>query len=1264
MNLIIKKVCFLVGLTLCVVAESCCQVVTSTRNGLWTDPLVWDSGQVPTLENATETIINHEIVIPGAIAVSIRNVVLNGRLTVEQGTVVDLVADALLDKKDLQVLGVLVLSDGAVLNGTSISNTSFESGARYIHLQGPLGFIPYAVWDANSTIEIAGFKTQGYINIAHSESWKQNFGHVVYNCSQQTTAFVDLNGYLRNIAGNLVVQSTNNQTLRLSTTQNPTISIGGSLIIEGPSKVWFSTTPSNAVINIQNDFRYRSTSSGISYLTTKGTVAVNVDGSMEINSPGRIHMASTSADSVGTRQATINLGENLNITAGVIVAPPIPGKGIIRFSGGDVQAVSASSTGSSFQGNIDYIVENTSTVNLGTAALSNASGTLLVKGKLQVGSTDPLGAIQLVNRGNLFIQGQRTYESGASIEYNGTAEQFIGDGHPDAPEVNLICSNPVGVTLLKNIDVNDFNVDGAVATQTFSIAVQGDLQVMPGVEFIPHRIRMIGDQEQLISASGSAFENLVINKPANAVNLTSPLNISRSLLIESSNTAVRSNGFLTLLSTSDDALGTACVGPLPSGSSIAGDVTVMRHMAAEGRIYRFLGSPIQNATVASWKDDFPITGKFLDPSTGAGIRPSSPSLYFYDESIGGLQEGWQPYPTSGLASNNALEPGKGYAAFIRNATTSTTWDVTGILNQGAIEMPVAFTPNDQPSNGWNLVGNPYACAIQWQESALDGWTMENISSVIAVYDNEVSGIYRYWDMDENYAEIPDGRIAPGQSFWVKAIASNPQLIIREGVKVQDGAPFFRKQTQRIPSLEIRLSKDSITDITYLKIRPPAKPELDNWDGEKLDNDNFDIAFVSSEGKSLAIQATNQMPCDTVFQMLLKDLTPGLYQIQLTAKHELVRYNYTLLDKFLNTETPLIPGEPLSLRVTEDPASFVPDRISLHLSERTPEARLAVSGPASSCSNQLVPINLAHAEEGVMYSIWDENSRILASELASSNGALAVFVSTDSLPSGNHILTVKAQGACQAVELVENHRLNIDVSPTVHADSAVVCSGNVARLHASSNRADVVFNWFSDDVATDSIATGSGYETPPLYTSRCYFVESVSSSGCASARYSVKVNVTQVFPAKISVVGDTILSSNYHANNSWFLNGEKIGSEEDRHLPLLNAGTYTLLVDTLDCTTTDTLEYAVMRNLPERMEPVVYPNPVVDDLLFVSTDKNSIKHIEIFDGHGRLVLDRRVEDHRENFLLNISSLAAGIYTARIEFDSHIKVVRMVKQTKRN
>src|SRR5688572_32937822 len=106
---IIKKFIFLVGLTLCVIVNGYSQVVISTKSGMWTDPSVWDGGLVPSLVNATEIIINHEITIPNASMISIRNVIVNGTLMIESGAILDLIADGMTEKCELQYFGVLSL---------------------------------------------------------------------------------------------------------------------------------------------------------------------------------------------------------------------------------------------------------------------------------------------------------------------------------------------------------------------------------------------------------------------------------------------------------------------------------------------------------------------------------------------------------------------------------------------------------------------------------------------------------------------------------------------------------------------------------------------------------------------------------------------------------------------------------------------------------------------------------------------------------------------------------------------------------------------------------------------------------------------------------------------------------------------------------------------------------------------------------------------------------------------------------------------------
>ncbi len=1260
MYLIIKKVCFLVGLTLWVIVGSYGQVVTSIKHGLWTDPTVWDSNLVPTVVNCTETVVNHEVMIPAGSTISLRNVVVNGRLTVGTGSVADLVADALPEKRDLQVFGVLVQQDGASLNGTNVSNTIFESGSRYIHLQGPLGFIPYATWNTNSTFEIGGFTSQGYINIAHSDSWKQNFGHVLYNCAQQTTAFVDLNGYLRNIAGDFRVQSTNNQALRLSTTQNPVISIGGDFIIEGPSKVWFSTTPANTVVNIQKDFRYHSTSTGISYLTTKGSVTVNIHGEMEMNSPGRIHMASTSADSTGTRQSTVSLYGDLKVNAGSLIAPPAPGKGTIQFIGAAVQQVTSSV--SSFQGNLDFTIESNATVNLGTSVLSNSAGNFLLKGKLQVGSTDPEGAIQLTTKGNIQVRGERTYESGSTIEYNGVAEQWIGIGHPDAPGTHLICNNSLGINLLKDIVVDDLNVEGKLVTHGYAITAYGDASVNETAEFNSAHIIMMGGEEQLIAAPGKTFMDLTINKSNNDVNVAGPLYILGSILIASPNTTLHTNGHVTLLSVSDEPSGTAYVAPLPDGSSVTGDVTVQRHMEGEGRRYRFISSPVANGTVASLKDDFPVTGKFLDPSTGPGIKSTSPSLYYYDESVGGLQEGWMPYPTTGFANENPLIVGKGYAAFVRKPNAATIWDVTGPLNQGTIELPVNFTSDDEPSNGWNLMGNPYACAIQWREPSNDGWTMESISPVIAVYDNQkVNGIYRYYDMDDNYLEIPDGRIASGQSVWVRATGPNPKLTIREGVKVLGGATFFRKEPARIPSFAIRLTRDSVADVAYFKVRPLSRSGLDNWDGLKLENDNFDISFTSADDrKTLAINATDKMPCDTVVQIHLKDLTAGSYQFSLTTKYDFSRYDYTLIDRFLQRETLLGQNQPVEFMVTVDPASYAVDRISLRLAERKPQVDLSILGPALVCQGNMVDLIIKGTEEDIRYSLWDSNGTLLSSTKPTASGDLTIRFPSNTFQSGNHILTLKAASSCFVETLQNVYHLNIQSTPKVFADSVEVCRGTSASFTAASDNSDVLFNWFAEADSKDTVIQSPFFETTPLEKSQMYYVEAVTTSGCTSERIQVKANVNIYDAAEISMAGDTILVSNYAINNTWFHNGNKIEQSARSYIPLTQPGLYKLQVDTLGCTSTDTYEYILSHTNEPIQELAVYPNPV-KDFLFIRDIHDDVECIQIFNSQGILLLRKFKEGIRttEDYQVFVDPLPKGMYVAVIQTLGGKRVFRFVK-----
>ena len=1264
MLLIIKKVFFLVGLTLYVIYANS-QIVISTRNGVWTDPAIWSGGFVPTSANATQIIIDHEVELPDVFNVSVLNLVVNSKLSLKAGSLLNLLPDALPDTPDMLISGVLVCEDNAVLNGTSTVNTSFASGSVYLHQQGPLGFIPYATWHTNSTFIINGFKNSGYINIAHSDSWKQRFGNVVYDCPQQTIFVVDLNGYLRNIGGDFIVRNTNNRTLRLSTTQNPAINIDGNFVVEGPSEVWLSTNGSSTSLNILKDFRYRSTSTGPSYLTTRGTVTVNVFGDMEVSSVGPLRMTSSSADSVGARLALVNLSGDLSITSGIIIAPPLgSGGGRIVFRGSDIEAVKSATEGTSFQGNLDFVVESGSTVSLGNSALSNTTGSLVVKGTIQVGSSEVQGAIQLANKGNILVKGARIFEAGSTIEYNGTLPQYIGQGHPSDSNVNLIINNPTSTFLLRDLVAgNLYCENGTFDPQSFAPSIHGNLVGDPGAIIKMETVKFEGNQTQSISADELVLNNLNINKsPGTTLSLLTPTKVKGQIIIESENTVLFSDGHLTLLSLSDGPSGTACVGSIPGGSRISGDVTVQRYMSGEGRIYRYISSPVAAASVASLMDDFPVTGSFTDPSTGDGFNRRAPSLYFYDESQGGLQDGWRPYPTAGLAQNNKLLPGLGYAAFIRRGVQSTTWDVTGTLNQGQISLPVFYTSNNAPSNGWNLVGNPYACTIDWDIDGPAGWTKQNVSSIIAIRDNgsAAGGTFKYWDGDINYSDIPEGRIASGQSIWVRATAPNPVLVTREGVKVVHGASFYREGSNDIPSFVLILKKDTFIDKAYFKVRPEALEMVDDWDAIKMENDNFDISSLSPDSVSLAINAQPSMPCDTkVIRIVIKDLKRGAYKIELQTKFDFKNYMYTWIDQFLDVETIMTSGGEIDLNVTDDPESAKSNRFSIRLEEKIPFDSLIVVAPPFLCSDTSFPVLIRDAGPGVYYSVYNEDGIHVSEELIGDSKDLRIDIHSDLLKNGRNKLVVKARSACHQRELVSKIELVKDNGPVINVKDHFVCAGESVTLKATSELHDLTFTWFESEFGTDTVAITHSLTIPDLMKTKTFYVVGVSREGCSSKRYPVVVNIINIVPARISRLDGHTLLSNYHAHNRWYWKSNYL-SGTDRTLTPLQSGNYILRVDTLGCVAADSTTFYLPAIHPVGYDSVeFYPNPV-DDMIHFWPGEGA-QRLDIVSSSGMIVREVQAVEWlpHEELTLRVDYLSPGIYFMIVHYADKKELIRFVK-----
>lgn len=1251
-----KKAFFLAGITLWGSACAYSQTVISVQDGGWNDPSTWSGGSIP--HDNDIVILDHIIYIdPGE--VSCAAITVHGRLTLDSGATFNIVGDSDSAQPDLLVTGILVSEDGSSLNGTTALNARFESGSTYVHKQGPLGFVPMAAWSPASTFQISGFTTSGYINIAHSDGWKQAFGNVVYDCPLQIIFVVDLNGYLRNIAGDFIIRNTNGKTLRLSTSQNSDFLVRGNFIVEGNSEVWLGTTSANCQLTVDGDFRYLSSSTGPSYLTTRGNTVLSVAGDFIVNSAGPVRTASSAADSVGSRQVTIQVAGNFSVFNGSIIAAPL-GRGLatVKFKGNGVQQVTTSLTGTSFSGNIAFVIESQSSVDLGQSVLSSDAGSLTVGGRLIVGSTHPQGAIQLIRQGNIHIAGTRTFLNGSSIEYNATTQQWIGEGHPINSD--LIANNGNTLTLLRDVHVGGRMEcqRGGIDTGPSILSIDGDVLISTIAGLITGTLALTGTTNQSMSANGHHIDFLRIAKsPGTSVSVTSPLFINGTILIASTDTDLNSNGYLNLISISDGPNGTASIGPLPAGSSIEGDVIVNRYMSGEGRIYRYISSPISNATVASLMDDVPVTGTFEDPTVGPGIASNSPSLFYYDQSIGDLVKGWTAFPRVGTSSSNALVPGLGYAMFVRNGAGPTILDFTGRINQGEMSLNLSFTGDGRPGNGWNLVGNPYPSTIDWEAGGATGWSKSDLSPVISIRDNGSGGIFHYWDGDDSYDDIPNGHIALGQSFWVRAVGQNPQLIIREGVKTIEAANFYREAPSTIASFAVSISRNGLTDRAFYKIRKAKGANSDAWNAPKLLNDSLNI-FIGSTYQPFAIRCLSNNPCDSIVALGIWVRHSGEYEFTIDARAGLLNFDYVLVDLVDNKEFDLRLSHPIKLHLKnllkpEDGRYFI------RLRERRIIDTLQIFHPQVVCGRDDILIKIRESQPGVMYEIVGERDSLKGQSVLSTGGDLALTLSGAHLASGDNHFRIRAFTACQSVYLSTLVTIHVGESPSMQAWVQHDCQSAQATFSVYSDTPGTIFYWFKANSLSDTLTRSSHWTGSDDRNSR-YYVMGKLSHGCFTSLYPVHRLPDKLMQADITIGSNGELLSGYDNGNSWFLNGTELPEHGSQIWPF-SEGWYTLRVRVNQCVMMDSVYYE--RHQLQAPEFSISPNPVRNHAIINAVGSQELPaSVQVLSQSGSHVADFPVEHFTgksRQARINLTGLAGGVYLIVFHSLSGHRAIRFIK-----
>lgn len=262
-----------------------------------------------------------------------------------------------------------------------------------------------------------------------------------------------------------------------------------------------------------------------------------------------------------------------------------------------------------------------------------------------------------------------------------------------------------------------------------------------------------------------------------------------------------------------------------------------------------------------------------------------------------------------------MDPGRGYIIRapqtfnISGATTIFNAQFSGVPNNGNYSVAI----NVSGANNLNLIGNPYPSAINADlfmagnattlgtGSSIYLWT-HNSPFASNVYVANDYAVYNYTGGTGTRAainpginsSIPTGKIAAGQSFFIKGLVTGTALFTNAMRVSGNNTQFYRNNTDNelLTSpfsaleknrvwLELKNNQGAYKQILVGYIDQATNAFDDGFDGEVLEAGNsvsfysvLDTKKLSIQGKALPFAETDQIPLGFHIEV------PGIYEVAL------------------------------------------------------------------------------------------------------------------------------------------------------------------------------------------------------------------------------------------------------------------------------------------------------------------------------------------------------------------------------------------------
>lgn len=668
------------------------------------------------------------------------------------------------------------------------------------------------------------------------------------------------------------------------------------------------------------------------------------------------------------------------------------------------------SDASNLTSNTSYIIQSGHTMTTtGTVSFGTSGSNLVVQGTLNIGH-------------------QITFASGSKLQVssggicNTTATQSLNDINMEGGKLNI----SAGTTLTLNGSVtttsgvfggsptSDLTIGTSVGTLAFDQSSDGSTNVI--------RNLTIGTGSTASMALGSALK----------IAATGKISFNAS----GTKTLTTTGQNLTLLST---ASGTAMIDNTNS-ATITGNIIAERYIPANGRKWRFLASPVVGGTTLQWRDNAGNTanrGISITGSSGtvdASTNNNNSAFYYDEDDATGGTDIDHTTKWDFIDGNSSLTNGMGYRVYVRGDRTkvdvstnnATTIWVQGTYPASSVSPSISYTAG--AGQGWNLVGNPYPCTIDW--TLIDGADRTNIDNAVYTWcpsnTTTSGGGYASYVNGTGSGTPTNGTryISSGQGFFIKANASSPSLTIREADKAstEAGGTLF-KNNLKPNSLRIKLfDATEQTDDAVLYFEEGASKNFDSkFDAYDLTEG---IGFITEDGsQTLAISGVPELKLNEKVK-LNAILASGDYKLTFTDLSSFGTLpEMYLIDKFMNTNTRITDNRVYNFNVDEsNPLTFGNNRFELVFGKTATDVEEllnaqseALFGMYPNPAKDMLNIGLGKSVTGFEWTILDVSGKTV--KTGSSLTQVATIDLTE-LAAGTYFVEVKTPTAKQVQQFVK------------------------------------------------------------------------------------------------------------------------------------------------------------------------------------------------------------------------------------------------------